>query len=144
MSKKVQSISTNSKGSLFHQVLIKTLVMSTLNELQNPWNWITESLKPVVQSNKSKKARGRKIVKRSRDVANENPVKDESSDIKVTKKSRSKIPRWETEHEVLPKEDVKEETESENDLITQTAVKTEMPSTNKKNVAIKGKRKKGA
>ena len=33
MSKKVQSISTNAKGSLFHQVLIKTLVMSALNEL---------------------------------------------------------------------------------------------------------------
>jgi hypothetical protein len=33
MSKKGQSISTNAKGSLFHQVLIKTLVMSALNEL---------------------------------------------------------------------------------------------------------------
>jgi hypothetical protein len=144
MSKKVQSISTNANGSLFHQVLIKTLVMSALNELQKPWNWLTESLKPVVQSNKSKKRRGRKTIKHSRDVADENPVKDESSDIKVTKKSRSKRPRWEPEHEVLPEEDVKEVTESENDLIAQTAVKTEMPSTNKKNVAVKGKRKKGA
>jgi hypothetical protein len=144
MSKKVQSISTNAKGSLFHQVLIKTLVMSALNELQKPWNWLTESLKPVVKSNKSKKGRGRKTVKQGRDVADENPVKDESSDSKVTKKSRSKRPRWEPEHEVLPEEDVKEETESENDLIAQTAVKTEMPSTSKKNVAVKGKRKKGA
>jgi hypothetical protein len=134
MSKKVQSISTNAKGRLFHQVLIKTLVMYSLNE----------SLKPVVQSNKSKKGRGRKIVKQSQDVADENPVKDESSDIKVTKKSRSKRPRWELEHEVLPEEDVKEETESKNDLIAKISVKTEMPSTSKKNVAVKGKRKKGA
>jgi hypothetical protein len=144
MSKKVQSISTNAKGSLFHQVLIKTLVMSALNELQKPWNWLMESLKPITQSNKPKKGRGRKIVKQSRDIADENPVKDESSDIKVTKKSRSKRPRWEPENEMLPEEDVKEETESDNDLIAQTAVKSEMPSTSKKNVAVKGKRKKGA
>jgi hypothetical protein len=143
MSKKVQSIFTNAKGSLFHQVVIKTLVMSTLNELKNTWNWLTKSLKPVAQSNKSKKGRGRKTIKQSQDVADENPVKDESSDIKVTKKSRSKRPRWEPEHEVLPEEDVKEEIESDNDLIAQTAVKTEMPSTSKKNVAAKGKRKNG-
>ena len=63
MSKKVQSISTNAKHILFHQVLIKTLVMSTLNELQKPWNWLMESLKPITQSNKLKKGRGRKTVK---------------------------------------------------------------------------------
>jgi hypothetical protein len=44
---------------------------------------------------------------------------------------------------VLPEEDVKEETESENDSFAQTAVNTEMPSTRKKNIAVKGKRKKG-
>jgi hypothetical protein len=33
MSKRVQSLSTNAKSSLFHQVLIKTLVMSALREL---------------------------------------------------------------------------------------------------------------
>jgi hypothetical protein len=110
MSKKVQSISTNAKGSLFHQVLNKTIVMSSLNELKKPWNWLTKSLKPVAQFNKSKKGKGRKTIKQSRDVADENPVKDESSDIKVTKKSRSKRPIWEPEHEVLPEEDVKEET----------------------------------
>jgi hypothetical protein len=143
MSKKVQSISTNAKASLFHQVLIKTLVMFSLNELKNTWNWLMESLKPITQSNKLKKGRGRKIVKQSRDIADENLVKDESSDIKVTKKRRSKRPRWELEYEVLPEEDVKEETELDNDLIAQTAIKSEMPSTNKKNIVVKGKRKKG-
>jgi hypothetical protein len=98
MSKKVQSISTNAKGSLFHQVLIKTLVISTLNEIQKPWNWLMESLKPITQSNKLKKGRGKKTIKQSRDIADENPVKDESFDIKVTKKSRSKRPRWEPEN----------------------------------------------
>jgi hypothetical protein len=71
-------------------------------------------------------------------------VKDESFDIKVTKKSRSKRPRWEPKIEMIPKEDIKGETESDNDLISQTTVKSEIPSTNKRNVAIKGKRKKGA
>jgi hypothetical protein len=71
-------------------------------------------------------------------------MKDESSDIKVTKKSRSKRPRWETKIEMLPEEAVKGEAESDNDLIAQTTVKSEMPLTSKRNVAIKGKRDKGA
>jgi hypothetical protein len=67
-------------------------------------------------------------------------VKDESSDIKVTKKRRSKRPRWEPKIEMFPEEDVKGETESDNDLIAQTTVKSEMPSTSKRSVAIKGKK----
>jgi hypothetical protein len=47
MSKRVQSLSTNAKSNLFHQVLIKTLVMSALSELQNPWSCLTQSLKPI-------------------------------------------------------------------------------------------------
>ena len=70
-------------------------------------------------------------------------MKDESFDIKVTRKSRSKGPRWEPEIEMLPEEYFKGKTKSNNDLIAQTTVKTKMPSTSKKNVAVKGKRKKG-
>jgi hypothetical protein len=44
MSKRVQSHPTTAKGSLFHQVLIKTLVVSTLSEVQKPWNWLIQSL----------------------------------------------------------------------------------------------------
>jgi hypothetical protein len=143
ISKKVQWISTNAKGSLFHQVLIKTLVMYALKKLQKPWNWLTESLKPITQSNKPKKGKGRKVVKQSRDISDENTVKDESSDIKVIKKSRSKRPRWELEIEMLIEEYVKGEIESDTDLIYQTTIKSEMPSTSKRNIAIKGKRKKG-
>jgi hypothetical protein len=36
MGKRVQSLSTNAKSGMFHQVLIKTLVMSDLSELQKP------------------------------------------------------------------------------------------------------------
>jgi hypothetical protein len=36
MSKRVQSLSSNAKSNLFHQVLIKTLVVSALREIQKP------------------------------------------------------------------------------------------------------------
>jgi hypothetical protein len=70
-------------------------------------------------------------------------VKDESSDIKVTRRSRSKRPRWEPKIETFPEEYVKVETNSDNDLVAQTTVKSEMPSTNKRSAAIKGKKVKG-
>jgi hypothetical protein len=143
MSKKVQSLSTNAKSSLIHQVLIKTLVMFALNELQKPWSWLTQSLNPITQSNKQKKGRGKKTITQSRDISDENPVKDESSDIKVTRRSRSKRPRWEPKIETFPEEDVKVETDSDNDLVAQTTVKSEMPSTSKRSTAIKGKKVKG-
>jgi hypothetical protein len=127
MSKRVQPLSTNAKRSLFHQVLIKTLVMSALNELQKPWSWLTGSLNPITQSNKQKKGRGRKTVTQSRDIFDETPVKEEISDIRVTRRSRSKRPRWEPELETFSEEDVKGENDSDNDLDTQTTVKLETP-----------------
>jgi hypothetical protein len=51
MSKRVNSLSTNAKSSLFHQVFIKTLV-TALRELQKPWSWLMQSLNPNTQSNK--------------------------------------------------------------------------------------------
>jgi len=117
--------------------------MSALNELQKPWSWLTQSLNPITQSNKQKKGKGRKTITQSRDMSDENPVKDESSDIKVTRRSRSKRPRWEPEIETFPEEDAKGETDSDNDLTAQTTVKLEIPSTSKRSVATKGKRVKG-
>jgi hypothetical protein len=143
MSKKVQSLSTNAKSSLFHQVLIKTLVMSALNKLKNPWSWLTQSLNPITQSNKQNKNRGRKTITQIRDIPDENPMKDESSDIKATRRSRSKRPRWEPKIEMFSEEDVKGEIDLDNDLAAQTTVKPEMPSTNKRSVATKGKKVKG-
>jgi hypothetical protein len=65
MSKRVQSLSTNAKRSLFQQVLIKTLVMYDLSELQKPWSWLTQYINPNTQSNKQKKGKGRKTITQS-------------------------------------------------------------------------------
>jgi hypothetical protein len=62
MSKRVQSLSTNAKNNLFHQVLIKTLVVSSLRELQKPSSWLMQSLNPNTQSNKQKRGKGKNIV----------------------------------------------------------------------------------
>jgi hypothetical protein len=89
MSKRVQSLSSNAKSSLFHQVLIKTLVMSALRELQKPWSWLMQSLNPNPQSNKQKKGKGKKTVTQKQNISiDETPVKEEMPDIRVTRKQR--------------------------------------------------------
>jgi hypothetical protein len=143
MKKRVQSLSTNAKSSLFHQVLIKTLVMSSLSELQKPWSWLMKSLNPNTQSNKQKKCKGRNTVTQSRDIFYETPVKEEMSDIRVTRRSRSKRPRWDPKIETFSKEDVKGGNDSDKHLDTQTTIKVETPSTTKRGPAVKGKRVKG-
>jgi hypothetical protein len=70
-------------------------------------------------------------------------VKEEISNIRVTRRSRSKRPRWELEIETFSEENVKEENDSDNDLDTQTTVNLETPSTSKRGAATKGKRVKG-
>jgi hypothetical protein len=117
--------------------------MSVLNELHKPWSWLTGSLNPITQSNKKKKCKGRKTVTQSRDIFDETPMKEEISDIRVTRRSRSKRPRWEPEIETFSKENVKGENNSNNDLDTQNIVKLETPSTSKRGAATKGKRIKG-
>jgi hypothetical protein len=91
MSKRVKSLSTNVKSSLFHQVLIKTLVMSTLRELQKPWRWLMQSLNPNTQSNKQKKGKGKNTVTQKQNISiDETPVKEEMPNIKVSRNSRGK------------------------------------------------------
>jgi hypothetical protein len=70
-------------------------------------------------------------------------VKEEMSDIKVTRRSRSKRPRRDPEIETFYEEYVKGENYSNKYLDTQTIVKLETPSTSKMGVATKGKRVKG-
>jgi hypothetical protein len=60
MSKRVQSHPTTAKGSLFHQGLIKTLIISSLNEVQRPWDWLIQSLRNDLQSTKSKNSKRNK------------------------------------------------------------------------------------
>jgi hypothetical protein len=52
-------------------------------------------------------------------------------DIRVTRKSRSKRPRWDPEIETFSEEYVKGENDLDKDLDTQTTVKHEMSSTRK-------------
>jgi hypothetical protein len=70
-------------------------------------------------------------------------VKEEISDIRVTRRSRSKRPKWEPEIEMFSEENVKGENDPDNDLDTQPTVKLETPSTSKRGAATKGKRVKG-
>jgi len=44
MSKRIQSHPATASKSLFHQRLIKTLVMYALGEVQHPWDLLIESL----------------------------------------------------------------------------------------------------
>jgi hypothetical protein len=60
MSKRVQSHPATTKGSLFHQVLIKTLIVSALSEVQRPWDWLIQSLNNYSQPNKPKKTKGKR------------------------------------------------------------------------------------
>jgi hypothetical protein len=97
MSKRVQSLSTNAKSSLFHQVLIKTLVMSALRELQKTWSWLMHSLNPNTQSNKQKKGKGKKTVTQKQNISiDETPIKEEMADIRVMRTNKGKRPKWET------------------------------------------------
>jgi hypothetical protein len=76
MSKRVQSHSSNEKSSLLHQVLIKTLVVSSLREIQKPSSWLMQSLNPDPQSNKQKKG------KRKRDVTHEPSIPVDETHVK--------------------------------------------------------------
>jgi hypothetical protein len=44
MSKRIQTHPATTGKSLFHQRLIKTLVMYALGEVQHSWDWLLESL----------------------------------------------------------------------------------------------------
>jgi hypothetical protein len=62
ISKRVQSHPTIAKSSLFHLVLIKTLVMSALREVQQPWRWLAQSLNPDPKPRKHKRGKGKRVV----------------------------------------------------------------------------------
>jgi hypothetical protein len=77
MCKKVKSHPAIAKGSLFHQFLIKTLVVSSLNEVQRPWDWLIQSLGNDPQPSKSKKVKGkRSTIQKQIGTVNESPIKE--------------------------------------------------------------------
>jgi hypothetical protein len=144
MSKRVQSLSTNAKSSLFHQVLIKTLVMYALRELQKPWSWLMQSLNPNTQSNKQKKGKGKKTVTQKHNISiDETLVKEEIPDIRVTRNNRGKRPKLDPEIKMIYEEDVKGEEDLDEYFNTQTTVKHESPSTSKRGIAVRRTKDKG-
>ena len=64
-------------------------------------------------------------------------------DIRVTRNNRGKIPKLDLEIEMFSEEDVKGEEDSDEDFNTQTTVKHESPSTNKRGAAVKRTKVKG-
>jgi hypothetical protein len=86
MSKRVQSHPATAKGSLFHQVLIKTLVVSSLKEVQRPWDWLIQSLNNDPQPSKSKKSKGKRSTTQKQSVTvDESPIKEETSATRITR-----------------------------------------------------------
>jgi len=79
MSKRIQKHPAATNNSLFHQGLIKTLVIFSLNEVQRSWDWLIQSLKPKPREPKSKNSKEKKPrkVKKS----------SQATDVLVTEKS---------------------------------------------------------
>jgi hypothetical protein len=97
MSKRVQSHPATAKGSLFHQGLIKTLVISSLNEVQRPWDWLIQSLRNDLQSAKSKNSKGKKSSQQKQTgKATEFLIKEESPAARVTRASKRKLQTQQT------------------------------------------------
>jgi hypothetical protein len=91
MSKRVQSHPTTTKGSLFHQVLIKTLVVSALGEVHKTWNWLIQSLNPDPQPRKQKKGKRKKAATQKQNLTvDEFTVKEEVSATRVTRTRRER------------------------------------------------------
>jgi hypothetical protein len=108
MSKRVQSHPATAKSSLFHQVLIKTLVVSALREVQKPWIWLIQSLNLGPQPSKQKKGKGkRSVAKELSFPVDGTPVKEELPSIRVTRTNRGKRPKLETENEMFYEVDLK-------------------------------------
>jgi hypothetical protein len=61
MSKRIRSHPATTKNNIFHQGLIKTLVVFSLNEVQRSWDWLIQSLKPNPQETKSKTVKEKKL-----------------------------------------------------------------------------------
>jgi hypothetical protein len=66
MSKRVQPHPVTAKSSLFHQVLINTMVVYALREVQKPYSWLIQSLNPDPKPNKQKKGKQKGFLHRNR------------------------------------------------------------------------------
>jgi hypothetical protein len=92
MSKRIQSHPATASKSLFHQRLIKTLVMYALGEVQHPWDWLIESLeleehKPKHKTSPKQKSKKEKKVSKTPVVT----VKESSPVARVTRSNKRKL-----------------------------------------------------
>jgi hypothetical protein len=89
MSKRIQSHLAITKINLFHQGLIRTLVVFSLNEVQRSWDWLIHSLKPNLQPTKSKTVKGKNLVKEKQtSQATKILMKEDSLVARVTRAAR--------------------------------------------------------
>jgi hypothetical protein len=92
MSKRIQTHPATTKKSIFHQGLIKTLVIYALSEVQRSWDWLIQSLKPKQQEPKSKTAREKKPGKgKKASQTTDAFVKESSPAARVTHSSKRKL-----------------------------------------------------
>jgi hypothetical protein len=92
MSKRIQTHPATTKNSLFHQGLIKTLVIFSLSEVQRSWDWLIQSLKPKQQEPKSKTAKEKKPGKgKKASQATDVLVKENSPAARITRASKRKL-----------------------------------------------------
>jgi hypothetical protein len=98
---------------------------------------LIQSLKLDPQPNKQKRGKGKRVVTHKQSIpANETPVKEEMSDIGVTRtKLDAKIEKFSEEDEEI-------EEYFDEDYDVKTTVKHKSPETSKKGVAVKRKKKK--
>jgi hypothetical protein len=92
MSKRIQTHPATTKKSIFHQGLIKTLVIYALSEVQRSWDWLIQSLKPKQQEPKSKTAKEKKPGK-GKNISQiiDACVKESSPAARVTRSSKRKL-----------------------------------------------------
>jgi hypothetical protein len=76
MSKRVQSHPSKEKSSMFHLVLIKTLVVSALREIHKPLSWLMQSLNPDPQSYKQKRGKRKRVTQKQNISVDETPAKE--------------------------------------------------------------------
>jgi hypothetical protein len=68
------------------------LVVSTLNEVQRPWDWLIQSLINDPKKRKSKKSKGKRSSTHKQSVTiDEFPIKEETSATRVTRANKIKM-----------------------------------------------------
>jgi hypothetical protein len=101
-----------------------------------------QSLNPNPQFIKQKKGK-RNVTQKQNISIDKTLVKKEMDDVRVTRNNRGKRPKLDPKIKIFSEEDVKGEEDSNKYFDIQTTTKHELPSTNKKDIAVKRTKNKG-